>query len=84
MNHEETFKSETLISFREFEHYKEIFEKRAVIEFLNNLPIEKLKSLVNFQLIDPRKRKAVNQYQHEENIYLMDKMCIKVNTNIKL
>lgn len=78
------FKSEHKVSFEAFDEYQDRIEKKVIFNFLNGLPIEKLKSLVEFELTDPRKIKANSFYQNEENNYLLDGRFVKIETKIKL
>ncbi len=47
---------------------KDIIEKEFIFKFLENLPTEKLKELISFEMIDPGKKEHWRKYENQSTL----------------
>lgn len=63
----------------------EVIEREAIMKFLKDLPLDKLKKLVNFKEINPDKIELWNDYDLQDELKnLKFQGLVKIKTQLKL
>lgn len=76
----ETYKSQTKIIKYTFESVpKDVIEKRVMMQFFNELPLDKLKKIINFKEIDFENKKLWGDSREDKYLYELLSILRKEN-----